>query len=140
MAKSVENHRDDIRTSIHGRRVGLTHDDYLVGFKQAKQVVTNATSDTTGTAIPNHGFHSVITTTDDTWTLTDPTPGCQVSLGTASTSTGTHTITTVAVIVSTASTGGTNIAMNAMGESCTLVGLSTAVWLVTSNVNAVVFS
>lgn len=141
MAKSINDHREDIRTSIHGRRVGLTHDDYLVGPKQLKDVVTNATSDTTGTNILNHGFHTVSTTTNDGWVLDDPTPGCRVEIATLTTSTGTHAITPDnATIVSTNGVAGSSISMAALGARISLSGISTSQWLVTGAQAATVSS
>lgn len=141
MAKTQESLRDDIKTSIHGRRLGLDNDAFLVGPKALLSPVTNATSDTTGTALLNHGHHSIATTTDDTWTLADPKEGCMVTITTITTSTGTHTVSPAnATIYSTNGVAGSAIAFNAMGESVTLVGLSTAKWAVTSNVNSVAIS
>ena len=134
MAKSLESHRSDIRTSLHGRRLGLSHDDYLLGFKDFGRAVTNATSDTTGTAIPGYGMHTVVTTTNDTWTLTDPArAGLVVRLATNSTSTGTHTITpAAATITSTNGVEGGSIAMQGVGAFIELTAISTAQWVVTS--------
>lgn len=141
MAKSLEAHRSDNLTSIHGRRLGLDKDGFLGGCKPVKNTVTNATSDTTGTALLNHGLHTVATTTNDTWSLTDPVPGCEVSITTITTSTGSHIVTpAAATIYSTNGVAGDTITFNAMGESITLAGLSTSEWMVTSNVNSVVVS
>jgi len=133
MAKSLESHRSDIRTSIHGRRIGLTHDDYLVGQKEFKRAVTNATSDTTGTNIPNYGFHTVVTTTNDTWTLDDPTPDTEVTIATNSTSTGNHVVLPDnATIVSTNGVAGSSMILQGIGACARLIGISTAQWLLTS--------
>jgi len=141
MAFSLENLRSNILTSIHGRRLGIDHNGFLVGPKPVRHQVTNATSDTTGTAIPNNGFHTVVTTTNDTWTLTDPAPGCEVTLGAGTVSTGIHTISPVAAtIISTNGVAGSGIAFDGPGDSISLVGISTAQWMVTSNSNSVVSS
>ncbi len=134
MAKTLESHRSDIRTSLHGRRLGLTHDDYLVGFKSFSQVVTNATSDTTGTALQCYGLHTVVTTTNDTWTLTDPArAGLVVRLATNSTSTGTHTVSpAAATITSTNGVAGSAIELQGVGAFVELTSISTAQWVVTS--------
>jgi len=140
MAQDLNTQRNKILTSIHGRRLGIDHQGFLIG-SPARGQVTNATSDTTGTAIPNNGVHSVITTTDDGWTLTDPQPGCEVTLMTGSTSTGTHAITpAAATIVSTNGVAGSSISMAALGARITLVGLSTASWGVKSAQAATVSS
>lgn len=134
MAKTLENNRDDIRTSIHGRRIGLTYDDYLAGPKDVRRVVTNATSDTTGTLLEPYGVHTVVTTTDDGWQLTDPpSAGLVVRIATNSTSTGTHAITPVAAtITSTNGTAGSSISMQGVGAFLEMTSISTAQWLVTS--------
>jgi hypothetical protein len=84
--------RRKIKTSIHGRRLGLDDTGHLAGAKGMRLPITSVTSDTTGTEIPNYGLASVVTTTDDSWVLEDPVEGCQVTLATGSTSTGVHTI------------------------------------------------
>ena len=141
MATSLETLRDKILTSIHGRRLGIDPDGFLVGPKPVRRQVSNATSGTTGTAIPNNGFHTVSTTTDDTWTLTDPVPGCKVDIGTVSTSTGTHTVSPVAAtVVSTNGVAGSGIALNGLGDVISLIGISTSQWMVTNNDGCVVSS
>lgn len=133
MAKTLEQLRDLIQTSIHGRRLGLDNSGFMVGVKGLRKQVLAATSDTTGTTIPNNGFHTVVTTTDDGWPLEDPVAGCEVEIGTASTSTGTHTITpAAATIISTNGVAGSAIAMQGVGAFIRMVGISTAQWLVTS--------
>lgn len=131
MAFTLEQIKSKILTSIHGRRLGLANGEYLCGPKDVLRPVTNATSDTTGTAILPYGYHTVVTTTDDTWTLTDPPfAGIEVSIGTNSTSTGTHTISpAAATITSTNGVEGASIAMNGLGDRVRLVAISTAAWL-----------
>jgi len=133
MAQSLDNARSKIKTSVHGRRLGLDNDELLVGVKDIRHVVTNATSDTTGTALPNHGLVSVVTTTNDTWTLTDPIPGVSVKLVTNSTSTGVHTITCAAATInSTNGIEGAGILMYGAGGYAELSGLTTAKWALTA--------
>lgn len=133
MAYSLEQLRNVILTSVRGRRLGLDHNDYLVGPKDIRKAITNATSDTTGTPLLNYGFHTVTTTTNDTWTLAAPTVGAEVTLVTGSSSTGTHTITpTNATIISTNGVAGASIAMQGAGAHLKLVGISTGQWAVTS--------
>ena len=133
MAITLEGLRNVILTSIRGRRLGLDHNEYLVGPKDIRKSITNATSDTTGTALLNYGYHTIVTTTNDTWTLASPTVGAEVFLMTGSSSTGTHTITpTNATIVSTNGVAGASIAMQGAGAHLGLVGLTTASWGVTT--------
>jgi len=134
MAFSLESIKSAIRTSLHGRRIGLTHNDYLAGPKDILRPVTNATSATTGTALLPYGLHTVVTTTNDTWTLTDPPfAGCEVSIATNSTSTGNHVILpAAATIVSTNGVAGSSVTMQGVGAWLTLKAASTASWIVTS--------
>ena len=133
MAQSLATARKKILTSVHGLRLGLDNTERLVGVKGTRKVVTNGTSDTTGTVLPNHGLVSVVTTTNDTWTLTDPDVGCEVRLATGSTSTGLHTISCVAAtIVSSVSSTFGGVVLTGGAAGMTLVGLTTAVWVMTS--------
>jgi hypothetical protein len=119
-------------TSIHGRRLALDVDDNVLA-SGVRLNVTEATSATTGTALPNNGIVSVVTTTNDTWTLTDPVEGCEVTLMTGSTSTGTHTISpAAATILSSVGAAGSAIAMAGGGASVSLIGLSTSLWSMTA--------
>ena len=122
----------DYVTSIHGRRAALDHDDNILAEGVRLNVVA-ATSDTTGTALPNHGVVSLVTTTNDGWSLTDPNPGSEVTLMTGSTSTGTHTVTpAAATILSSVGAAGSALAMAGGGASVSLVGLSTSLWAMTA--------
>jgi hypothetical protein len=131
MAFSIGQLANLIRTSIHGRRLGLDPNDFMVGNRGMRVPIQDATSATTATQLQNHGFVSVVTTTDDAWVLADPVPGCQVTLFCGSSSTGTHAITPAsAVIVSSNGVAGSSISMGGAGASITLLGVSTAQWAV----------
>ncbi len=133
MAQSLADIRAKNITSIHGRRLGMDVDEFLGGQKDIKKVVTNATSDTTGTNLPNHGIASVVTTTDDSWTLTDPVPGVSVLLVTNSTSTGVHTVTCAAATInSTNGVEGAGVLLKSAGAFAMLTGLTTAKWALTA--------
>jgi hypothetical protein len=133
MGQSLNELRNKILTSIHGRRFGLDKDGFAIGAKGLRPPVTNATSDTTGTAIPNHGIATVVTSTDDSWTVDAPTPGCELSLHTGSSSTGTHTVSlSNATLISSNGVASSNILMQGKGAHVGLVGLTTAVWAVKS--------
>ena len=125
----------EIKTSIHGRRLGFDRNEFMVGPKGTRQPITAATSDTTGTNLPNYGVCSVITTTNDTWVLTDPVVGGEVIILTGSTSTGVHTITCDnATMLSSVSSTGPGVTLTGAGAGFHLVGLSTALWGVTSRI------
>jgi hypothetical protein len=133
-ALSLETIRSAIMTSIRGRRLGLDKDECIAGPKHVKRPITGATSDTTGTALPNNGYVSVVSTTDDSWTLTAPYHGAEVTLMTGSSSTGIHTVTCAAgsVIYSTNGIAGANVVLTGHGAAMSLLGISTAIWQVTS--------
>lgn len=132
MAFSLESLRSKILTSIHGRRLGIDANEFLVGPKGLRHQITNATSATTGTNLTNHGFHTVQSATGaKTWKLDDPVAGCEVTIGTKTASAQTQTVTTVAAtIVSTQGVTGRSIVMRAAGSYIRLLGISTSQWLV----------
>lgn len=133
--------RGEKMVSIHGRKAALDKDDFFIGPKGLRRAITAATSDTTGTAIPNYGIVSVETTTNDTWTLTDPVEGCEVHLTTISTSTGVRTVTCDnATIASTNGIEGASVLLSNRGAYITLAGMSTALWAVTSRASTAVAS
>ena len=133
MAQSLDTARKRIKTSGHGRRLGIDRDEFLVGVKDIVKVVNNATITTTGTNLLNHGFHTVASTTTDTWVLDDPIVGCEVTIATGTTSTGLHAIVPVAAkFNSTNGIAGSSIILQGAGASITLIGLTTALWQVKS--------
>lgn len=133
MANTLEQFRNTILTAIHGRRCGIDAKENLVGPKAFVRGVTAATSDTTGTELPNHGYISLVTSTNDTWTLDEPYDGAEVTLMTGSSSTGTHAVTVApAVIYSTNGIAGAQFNLAGAGAAITARGISTSVWVVTS--------
>jgi len=135
MAQSLETIRQKfMTTSIHGRKLFVTSDEFIGGPKALVKQLTNATSSSTGTALDGFGYHTVVTTTNDTWKLADPLKaGIEVCIQTASTSTGTHTISPVAATIrSSAGQSGTSIALKGNGAAVTLVAHTTAKWGVKS--------
>lgn len=133
MAFSLQDLRNKILTSIRGHRLGFDKDDFLVGVKGTRVPVTNATSDTTATALLNHGFQTVVTTTDDGWTLSAPVPGMKTKIVTGSSSTGLHAIVpTNATIISSNGSVGSSITLVGPGAFIELIGVTTAQWIVGS--------
>lgn len=135
MALSINTIRNQIITSLYGRRLGLNSLGALAGHEGEVMPITDATSDTTGTAITGYGFTSVDTTTDDTWLLSAPKPGMFKYIYTGSTSTGIRTIkredATFAIRTSGSSTNTTIVAQGG-GLLLTLFGISTALYAVVS--------
>lgn len=143
MALSLQQVRDRIITSIYGRRLGLDEEDRLCGIKGRRETITAATSDTTGTNLPNYGIVTVATSTNDTWILDDPEVGCEVKIMTGSSSTGDHFIQTDnATIKSSFGTTQTLIDLRGGGAGMTLIGNSTSQWgvLTKSSTTAVIIS
>ena len=151
MAQSLETIRNQILTSIFGRRLGLDPNDYLVGQKDIKHVVTDLTSASTATAIPAHGFvsytgTSLATTTANagaTFLLSNPVTGVSVTVFNvnALTSAGSPGSTAFTMIrpstafVILSSEGTTNTTVNvAAGCAVTLTGLTTGVVAVTNRI------
>jgi len=133
MALSLEQIRQTMQTSVHGRRLGIDPNDFLIGSKDIVGQVTNATSSTTATTLPNYGYNSVVTTAGDTWTLQSPKVGVKVWIGTASASTKTHTITpTGATVYSTNGIASSSIVLHGPGAFIELVGLTTSKWGIVS--------
>jgi hypothetical protein len=129
MAITLEGMRNAIKTGLFGRRVGLDNNDFLIGIPGTRMPVNAATSDTTGTAIPAYGFCSVDTTTNDGWTLGQPTVGATVTLFCATTSTGVRSIATApATMTTTAGNAGSTITITERGGFITLMGVSTTQW------------
>lgn len=135
----------NIKTSIHGRRLGLSSSGYLTsedgktkGIDFQHGVVNRiqaATSDTTGTNIVAYGMTSVDTSTDDTWLLDAPIVGVEKILYTGSTSTGIRTIKRTDdsfAIQSSANSTGTTIVAQGGGLVLKLLGVSSALYAVVS--------
>lgn len=135
MAATLDALRNEIVTSIWGRRIGLDKDGFVIGQTDYRLPVTNATSDTTGTVIPGYGWTSVDTTTNDTWLLGPPVVGAFKYLYTGSTSTGIRTVTrNAATFAIRSSANSTAVGFIAQGGGLllTLFGVSSAIYGVVS--------
>ena len=134
MAQSLRTIKELIRTSIHGLRVGLSHDDFLCGPKAPLKTVTNATSATTATALLPYGIHTLQTPSSKNWVLTDPPhPGLTVRFVCNTTSTKIHKVTPAAATInSTNGLAGSSFTMFGAGSYAELISISTAKWVVSS--------
>jgi len=129
MPFSLEEARNQIITSLYGRRLGLDKDNRLIGIKGRREVITEATSNTTATLLPNFGIVTIASSNDITWVIEDPQIGCEVKILTGSTSTGNHYIQTDnATIKSSFGSTQNQIDFLGGGAGMTLVGLSTSLW------------
>lgn len=131
MAQTIEDARALSRTNVHGRRLGISQNEFLVGVKGVVKTLANATSDTTEINLANNGYHTVVTTTNDTWTLNDPQVGVSVTIATGSSSTGIHTIVPAnASFITSATSTGKSVTLIGGNASVTLFGATTALWAV----------
>ena len=152
MAQTLEALRNKIATSIFGRRLGLTaqttsanFDNLLVGAKDLVRVVTDLTSASTATLLPNHGIVNItgtsLLTSSQVFLLANPIPGVTVTINNlrANTTGGTSGSTALAInrpstayyIYSSETSSGVGILMNE-AASITLMGLTTALYQVTA--------
>lgn len=139
MAQSLNTLRNNIVTSVHGRRLGLDVDEFLVGPKWLKQVIEDLTT-STGTDVLNHGIARVITSGSTQgpvqYRLDAPAPGVRKVLVLDTTSTGSHQFlsTPEGASILSASDGTTKAVINLRGQggAAVLEGLTTSKWIVTA--------
>lgn len=92
MAQSLETLRNNVQTSIFGRRLGLDDADFIVGPKEVKGVVQDLTSGSTATTLNAYGtivarITGVATTASGgVFILPNPVPGIGINLCYANTS------------------------------------------------------
>lgn len=127
-----------ILTSLHGRKVGIDKDSYLVAEKDFAHNVIAAS--TANTLLP-HGLSLFSSTAAKVYAMSAPVPGVRKTLFcTAGTTAATHTITVSGVMQSTASQALTQIVLNGNAQSLSLIGLSTAAYGVLGNNGATLSS
>lgn len=149
---TLEQLRSSILTSIYGRRLGLKSGEFLVGPKDIVKGIQSLTSGSTATEVTNYGitFLDVTTGAASTasslgtteigcaWSMAAPEPGVAKTIQKVS-STGGSTMPVVCAFGSGVTaynssflTTATGIMLNAIGQQVTLMGVTTAKWLVTS--------
>lgn len=154
MTTSLATLRNNILTSIHGRRMGLDNDQFLQGpkaFRVATQFIgssTNSSASSTGTEILNYGITALAVATQAASTgssygttevggvfaLAAPAEGVEKLIYTASQ----HSTMLISVAFSTgvtaqqSSAGSTfgGLSFNAPGQYARLIGISTSKWQV----------
>lgn len=138
MAQSLDAARAKINTSIHGRKAGLTYDDFMVGYKDNIVQLLDIQSTTPNTAVPNYGLFRVLTTGSSQGpvqhTLQAPVIGIKTTLILNTTSTGSNQfLAPSGVSILAASDGTTKALVNLIGQggSVTLTGVTTAIYAVT---------
>lgn len=143
MAQSLDSIRNKIVTTLLGRRLGLDADEFLCGPKDLKHVVTDLTSASTATAIPNHGLVNItgtsLLTSAQTFLLSNPAPGVEVTItninaDSSAASPGSTALTMIrpsTAFLIRSSEGTTETTINlAVGAAVTLMGLSTGYYQV----------
>ena len=142
MAQSLETLRSQAMfTSVHGRRLGLTSDDYLAGPKAMKGVVQDLTSASTGTTLNGFGNVNVtgssLLTSAQTFLLPLPIPGVDVNIinvnaDSSAASPGSTAMTFIrpsTAFVIKSSEGSTMTTINlAAGASVVLTGITTGIF------------
>jgi hypothetical protein len=137
MAKLLETLRNTILTSVHGRRVGLDKDEYLVGPKALAVQIEDIQS-TNATTVSAYGHTRVLTSGSSQGPvqhfLPAPVPGVMKTLSLDSTSTGSQQFLSTAngASILAASDGTTKGVLNFLGQggSAILIGVTTAIWRV----------
>ncbi len=147
MALSLTTIANNIVTTVFGRRLGLDNLGYLAGPADIRKVVTDLTTASTATTIPNNGVVTFTGTSlgtsaaGGTFLLGLPVPGISVTITninpvTSAASPGCTAFTmirpsTAFTIMTTAGTTITTV--NAIpGTAVTLTGLTTALYQVTA--------
>ena len=139
MAQSLGTLRNSLMTSIFGRRLGLTPDEYLAGTKALKLAVVDLSSASAAQELPSYGSvvarisGSITTATQPAFTIGNPVPGVDLHLNYAQTSQAATAGSTALAFIraSTAfyiqSTDGSTgtVVLLTQGSACTLRGLAT---------------
>ena len=128
--------RNAIRTSLHGRRIGLdtTHaagyamsGGLLTGFPGVRLPIQKATSTTPTTFFPS-GYIELGATTGSTNSINAPIPGLEVTITQTATSTlGMAVTLTNGNFNSSTGSSAITVVLWAQGASARFVGLSTAI-------------
>lgn len=142
--------RNNIITSIYGRRLGLNNNEFLVGPKDIALATQSLTSGSTATTVLNYGITQLDVTTGAastassigtteigcSWAMAAPEPGVLKTLMKVS-STGGSTMplvvefgSGVTAYNSSFTSTATGVMLNAVGQVVTLRGLSATKWAV----------
>lgn len=135
MALSLEQLRNQIITSLFGRRHGIDKDEFVVGPKDMRVAIEDI-STTAATSAINYGHTRVLTSGSSqtgVYTLQAPVVGVRKSFSLQSTSTGTMQFTaTNAAFYSASGSSVAVISLISQGAFIDLIGVTTAFWQVLS--------
>ncbi len=142
LTNTLEGIRSRIQTSIFGRRLGLDSNDFLVGAKDNIKPIETISSTAASQTLAAHGV-SVITATNAStdaalaMTLAAPIPGVEKFISQMSSSTAGYAITLASgQFISSGSSAGVTLTSLGANQSMSLLGLSTAAYLMTRGVSA----
>ena len=144
--------RNSILTSVHGRRLGFTSDEFLVGQKDALRPFQSLTSGSTGTEVTNYGVTVLDVTTGAastassigttevgcSWNMAAPVAGVEKIL-TKTSATGGSTMpvvvefsddVSVTGVDTTLGTTFTGVNLQGVGAYVRLLGMGTTSWRV----------
>lgn len=135
MAQSLETLRRQVLTSIYGRRLGLSNDEFIVGAKDNKLAIEDISS-TVATTLLAYGITRILTSGSSQGptqhNLPAPVPGVFKTICMGSTSTGSVQFlsTPNGASILSASDGTTKSVINIVGQggAVMLLGVSTAIW------------
>lgn len=132
---AIDKHDDEILTSLHGRKLGIDRQGYLVGVPGVRDGYEASTAASTLTA---YGM-SVLSGSTDTWTLGAP-PAIGVekqiinnsSLSTATLSIVRSSSGSGVTFAGSTANGGGGVRINLLnnGAGITLIGISTVAWAI----------
>lgn len=135
MAISLDQLRNQIITSIFGRRLGLDKDEFTVGPKDHRVAIEDISTTAATSALP-YGHTRVLTSGSSqtgVYTLQAPVPGVRKSFSLQSTSTGTMQFTaTNAAFLSASGSSVAVLSLISGGAFCDLIAVTTNYWQVLS--------
>ena len=133
MANNDPLYASRMRTSLHGRRIGLDGDNMIVGPPALKAGVTTGT---TGGNVPAHGVTVLNATAASTFTIDEPITGVMKRLF-CNIATSQAVKTAAATFVTTLGSSFRRLTFATSGDGVTLVGISTSQYAVLSLTGAV---
>lgn len=142
LTNTLEGIRSRIATSIFGRRLGLDSNDFLVGAKDNVKPIETISSTAASQTLVAYGTSIISATNASTdsalaMTLAAPIPGVEKYLVQTSSSTAGYAITLASgQFISSGSSAGVTLTSLGANQSMSLVGISTAAYLMTRLVSA----
>ena len=131
---SLNGLRNQILTSVFGRRLGFDSAGYLLGYQGTRAPVQSLTSGTTATTVTFGGIALIsLVTNASTWSLAAPVPGAWMMLENNSTGTGGVVKLASGNFVTTAGSTTTQVTVGGVGSAITIVGVTTAQAAVLTN-------